>query len=510
MRTVVRSRWLVTSGEEDGLPRIIPEGAVVIEDGHVLEIGVFDELKSRFADAPVVGTGRDVVMPGFVNAHHHVGLTPLQLGSPDLALELWWISRLAARTVDLRLDTLYSAFEMIESGVTTVQHLHGRVGGPVDAMVGKAQNVIDAYREVGMRVSYSSAVRDQNRLLYQADETLLASLPPDLADGVQRILRAQHATMTDHANLVESLVSTYRGDERVAVQLAPGNLHWCSDDALEQLRALSERHDLPLHMHLDETKYQREYARKRTGGSAIAHLDRLGLLTERMTLGHGVWFTEDDIRRISRAGARICSNCSSNLRLRSGIAPLNAFAEAEVEVAVGIDEAGINDDRDMFQELRMMLRVHRTPGMDEDIPTPASVFRMATEHGANTTPFGRKIGALKPGRAADIVIVDWDALAYPYLDAAVAPIDALVQRARPGHVKLVMVAGEPIYRDGQFLKIDKAQILSDLAESLRRPLSELEESNAHVAKELMPYVRQFYRDYIPHPARKPFYVQNSR
>ena len=79
---------MVTSGEEDELPRIIPEGAVVIEDGHVLEIGVFDELKSRFADVPVVGTGRDVVMPGFVNAHHHVGLTPLQLGSPDLALEL--------------------------------------------------------------------------------------------------------------------------------------------------------------------------------------------------------------------------------------------------------------------------------------------------------------------------------------------------------------------------------------------------------------------------------------
>lgn len=501
---------MVTSDDEDGLPYVIPEGAIVIEDGLVLEIGVFDELRSRFADAPVVGTGGDVAMPGFVNAHHHVGLTPLQLGSPDLALELWWISRLAARTVDLRLDTLYSAFEMIESGVTTVQHLHGRVGGPVDAMVGKAQDVIDAYREVGMRVSYSSAVRDQNRLLYQADETLLASLSPDLADRVQRILQAQHATITDHANLVETLISTYRGDERVEVQLAPGNLHWCSDDALKQLRTLSEQHDLPLHMHLDETKYQREYARKRTGGSAIAHLDGLGLLTDRMTLGHGVWFTEDDVRRISRVGAHICSNCSSNLRLRSGIAPLNAFANAGVEVAIGIDEAGINDDRDMFQELRMMLRVHRTPGMDDDIPTPASVFRMATEYGARTTPFGKKIGALKKGRAADIVMVDWDALAYPYLDAAVAPIDALVQRARPGHVKLVMVAGEPIYRDGQFLKVEKARILGQLAESLRRPLSELEESNARVAKELMPYVRQFYKNYITTPAKDPFYIHNSR
>ena len=69
------------------------------------------------------------MLPGFVNAHHHIGLTPVQLDSPDMPLELWFVTRLVMRRVDLYLDTLYSAFEMISSGITTVQHLHGWMPG---------------------------------------------------------------------------------------------------------------------------------------------------------------------------------------------------------------------------------------------------------------------------------------------------------------------------------------------------------------------------------------------
>ena len=79
----------------------------------------------------MIGGDDFVVLPGFVNAHHHVGLTPLQLGAPDLPLELWANYRLGARRVDIYLDTLYSALELVRSGVTTVQHLHNRVAGGV-------------------------------------------------------------------------------------------------------------------------------------------------------------------------------------------------------------------------------------------------------------------------------------------------------------------------------------------------------------------------------------------
>ena len=178
------------------------------------------------------------------------------------------------------------------------------------------------------------------------------------------------------------------------IQLAPANLHWCSDAALTRLAELSRRYDVPLHMHLVETAYQKEYARRRGGGTAVDYIDRFGLLGPKMTLGHGVWLNEADIDRVAETGTCICHNCSSNFRLRSGVAALNAFEAKGINTAIGIDEAGINDDRDMLQEMRMVLRAHRVPGMvDDDVPTIAQVFRMATvgrgeDHGVRR-PAGR-------------------------------------------------------------------------------------------------------------------------
>src|SRR4029077_17369711 len=102
------------------------------------------------------------------------------------------------------------------------------------------------------------------------------------------------------------------------------------------------QHGVGMHMHLNETAYQREYARRRTAGTATEHLEPLGLLGLRLTLGHGVRVTATDIERVAGRGVMICTNPSSNLRLRSGIAPVNRFLAAGVKVALGLDEAGIN------------------------------------------------------------------------------------------------------------------------------------------------------------------------
>ena len=110
---------------------VIEDGAVFQRDGTIIDIGPIQQLAAKYQPDEVFGSDGHVVMPGFVNSHHHVGLTPLQLGSPDYPLELWFASRMAARDVPPYLDTLYSAFEMIESGITTVQHLHGWRGGPI-------------------------------------------------------------------------------------------------------------------------------------------------------------------------------------------------------------------------------------------------------------------------------------------------------------------------------------------------------------------------------------------
>ena len=134
---------------------------------------------ARHPDAPVIGDGEQVLLPGFVNGHHHVGLTPVQLGSPDMPLELWFATRLVIRDVDLYLDTLYSAFEMIASGITTVQHIHGWMPGSSRRSKRASDEVIRAYEDIGMRVSYCFALRDQNHLVYERERAILASLPAD-------------------------------------------------------------------------------------------------------------------------------------------------------------------------------------------------------------------------------------------------------------------------------------------------------------------------------------------
>ena len=115
-------------------------------------------------------------------------------------------------------------------------------------------------------------------------------------------------------------------------------------------------------------------------------------------------------------------------RLRSGVAALNVLEASGVNTAIGMDEAGINDDRDMLQEMRLVLRIHRVPGMADDVPTATQVFRMATTGGAKTTAFSDSIGALEVERWADLVLVDWDQISWPYLDPETPVLDAVLQR----------------------------------------------------------------------------------
>ena len=123
--SIIRARTIFTEPADRRRWQQLDDGAVLQRDGVIAEIGRTAELIAKHPEVPVLGTGRQVLVPGFVNAHHHVGLTPVQLGSPDMPLELWFVTRMVMRSVNLYLDTLYSAFEMIASGVTTVQHLHG-------------------------------------------------------------------------------------------------------------------------------------------------------------------------------------------------------------------------------------------------------------------------------------------------------------------------------------------------------------------------------------------------
>jgi 5-methylthioadenosine/S-adenosylhomocysteine deaminase len=387
----------------------------------------------------------------------------------------------------------------------------GACRGPIDNVERGALKVIGAYQALGMRVSYAFGFRDQNRLVYEDDAAFIARLPPALGAQLAENLSRMHITAEEYFWLCRSLAEKTRDDARVQIQLAPSNLHWVSDDGLHKFRDFSETHGTPMHMHLNETAYQKQYARLRSGKTAVGHLKDLGLLGPRLTLGHAVWLTEADIDTVAETGTLICHNASSNLRLRSGVACLNCFARKGVRVAMGIDEAGINEDRDMLSEMRLVLRLHRVPGMDPaDVPTRPRCCRWRARMAASPRPYGASIGTLSPGSFADLSLMSWTSVSYPYLDPLIPIVDAVLQRAKTEGVETVMIGGEVVMQDRRFLRVDREAALKELAEQMAMPLKPDELRRREMSREILPYVRDFYAGYLDGEVREPFYAPSSR
>ena len=187
-----------------------------------------------------------------------------------------------------------------------------------------------------------------------------------------------------------------------------------------------------------------------------------------------------------------------------------AYERAGVPVGIGIDEAGINDDRDMLLEMRLALRLHRPPGVDDaDVLSPTQVFRMASEYGVMTTPFAGRIGTIEAGKAADLVLLNWKSIAYPYLDPAQSIVDAVVLRGK-SPVDTVLVAGEPVLEGGRFTRVDREAVLTELARSLEGPPTPDEERWRALSRRLVPHVKRFCEEFLGERTLEPYYRTSSR
>lgn len=159
----------------------------------------------------------------------------------------------------------------------------------------------------------------------------------------------------------------------------------------------------------------------------------------------------------------------------------------------------------------MVLRAHRVPGMEPgDVPGVHQVLRMATEGGARTTGFESQVGRLAVGMAADMVLLDWNKVSFPYLDPLTPTLDAVMQRANRGAVRTVLCDGEVIYDDGRFTRFDGGGVLQALHAELQSALSDDEMQRRDLSKALLPHVRDFYRGYIDPARHEPFYRQSAR
>ena len=512
--TLVRGKYVICKITGRDSAEVVSDGAVYQEDGAIVEVGKYDKLKGRHPDAEVIGSPSYVVMPGLVNDHFHVGVTPFQLGSPDLTLEGVGLRMIGFRYVDPYLDQLYGAIQMIESGTTTVQAMHSNRRGskPVDMEV--ADKVVKAFQDSGMRVSYAPLVHNQHALVVgsKGDELEFASqLPSPLGKRFKSLLAGGYGAVEESMDVLEEICEKYGSSrhERVRITMAPSNVHRCSDTLLTAFKDMATKYSTGIHIHLQESPYQKLYGLKVWQKTPLQHLHDLGFLGPEVVCGHSVWVTDEDIELMAATGTNVCHNASSNLRLQSGIAPVGPLLDRGIRIAIGSDEATINDDKDLFQEMRLVLKIHRVPGVENIPPTSHQVFQMATANGAYASWFGDRIGTLEPGKRADIVLLNLQNIEEPYLDPDVSIVDAVVHRGRSIDVDTVMVDGEVVMRDRKLTKVDKEALFKELKQALDRPLRADELDRRDLAKQVEPYLTRFLEGTFPYDA-VPHSIYNAR
>jgi len=477
-----------------------------------VEVGRFADLGPRFAGAEILGSERHLVLPGLINAHHHGrGLSPVQLGVPDDALESWLLGAYEQVPADRYLDTLYCNLRLIESGVTTVIHSHSLFNAAdFDT---EMEAMVRAYREAGLRAVFALRARNQNFLTYGDDDGFVASLPEVLRPAVRDLVTPGRISDDEFFATFERVYRRYHSD-RFRVFLGPLAPQWCSDAILQRIVRAAEEYDTGIHTHLLETRYQRLYGRRAYGRGLVPHLRDIGFLGPRVSFAHTVWLTDDDIGLLSEAGSSACHNPGSNLRLRSGVAPVLRMLAAGLNVALGMDSHGLNDDDDMWQEMRLCHRLHRPPGLEQAVLTAAQLFHLATAAGAKAALWDGQIGSLEPGKRADVVLLDLEATGFPFTDPRISPLELAVTRAKREHVAAVLIDGQTVYRDGRHFSPSGEHLsLQEVGRRLAQSVEERADSLEHLSRRelvrlLRPHLERHYRAWVE--PLTPHYVYNAR
>ncbi len=486
------------------------DAAVYQENGVIQDVGPYQELRQRHQPDAELGGLDYAVIPGLVNSHHHGrGVTTLQMGTCDDCLEVWILAGWGRRPYDHYLMTLYTALNMLESGTTTVMYNHPQTAAAT--LKEDADAVLRGFLDAGMRVAFSSYLRNQNRVVYAGDDDFLAGLPADLADDVRRYLSAAAMSDDDYFAFCDQMYREYHRHPsgKVRVLFSPANAQWNSDEFLLRCKEQAAGHQTGIHMHLVESPYQKDYGIRTWGKTPVEHLQDLEFLGPEVSFAHAVWLTDRDIELLGDAGATVCHNASSNLRLKNGIAPVNPMLARGVNVAMGTDSTAINDDDDLLQEMRLVSKLHRQPGLDEPAITMDQVLAMATANAAAPTGFAGEIGVLEPGRRADMVLIRLGGLEDPYFDPDVPGAEVVLGRAKSKDIAAVIVDGEVLLQDGVHTRANKADVARELSEQLARPIEPETLATRQMASRLSPYVEQFYRGHPP-AIGTPHYVYNSR
>ncbi|MBI2203149.1 MAG: amidohydrolase [Candidatus Rokubacteria bacterium] len=464
-----------------GDPPALARADVLVEGDRIAGVG---PALPAPPDAEIVDATGCLVVPGLVNAHTHAHNLLLR-GAADR----WTLEDLlnhgpalnANRTVeDHYVSAALNAVEMLRTGCTTAYDLFMAAPAPT---IDDLDAVARAYTDVGMRAVIAPAVADV--VYWDSVPGLVDLLPKELRRRVEAVKATPTATLLQ---LGDDAIRRLHGSAggRIRVSIAPTIPTQCTDAFLEGCARQVREHGVGVHTHLAESKVQAIAAQRRWGTTAVARLGELGLLGPRFVGAHGVWLTDDDIRRLADAGAAVAHNPASNLRLGNGIAAVREMLDRGLTVGLGSDGSMSSDNQNLYEAMRLAALIGniRFPSVTDRWLSAREVWRMATLGSARAVGHGDELGAIERGRYADLVLLRGDG---PFLKPRTDVAGSLVYVETGGDVDTVIASGRVVVRGGKVLTVDEAR-LRDRAQEATDRLRRQNTAGWAMAAELAPYL----------------------
>lgn len=424
---IVSGRWVVTM---DGSRRVLENAAVAVNGDHIVAVGPTAEIVKNWTAKQRIDVSDGIVAPGLINTHTHAPMSLLRGIADDLKLQDWlekYIFPMEAKFVNpdfIRWGTRLACLEMMLGGTTTYTDMYYF-----------EEVIAETTKEAGMR-----AVLGQTVIGFPVAD---AKTP---ADALQR---------------TENFFRKYKKDPLITPAVAPHAAYTNSDQTLKSCRALANRYDRPLIIHLSETKRENDEMMVKRGMSPTRLLESLGVLEGRTIAAHGIWLDDADLDILKRRGTGLAHCPSSNMKLASGIAPVTKILDMGIAMGLGPDgPAGSNNDFNMFEEMDLAAKLAKVSTMNPQALPAMQALEMATITGARALGMEKEIGSLEVGKKADMMIVRTRrAHAQPLFN----PVSQLVYALKASDVSDVIINGKIVVRNRRSLTLDYNAILNQAA-----------------------------------------------
>ncbi len=425
---ILKGGTVLTMDREE---RILGRADIAILDGEIRYIG--DNALSLYNASTIIDCTGRVVMPGLINAHTHLPMSLVRGIADDLRLDVWlygYIFPVEKNFVNkefCRWGSLLSALEMIKSGTTCFVDMYYYE----DVIAGAAS-------ELGMRGI--------------CGETVLKFPSPD---AISYDIGFKYA---------RAFIEEWHGHRLITPAIAPHAPYTCTPDILKEARKIAEDYNIPVLIHVSETAFEVENARKEWGMSPVEYLDNLGLFEAKTIAAHCVHINEKDMKILAEHRVGVAHNPTSNLKLASGIAPVARMIENGIDVAIGTDGAGSNNDHDIIEEMRLTALLPKGILYNPTVVPAKKVVQMATIEGARAIGLDQVIGSVEVGKRADLITIDLSGVhnipQYNILSDSI--YSRIVYAAKSSDVNDVIIDGKVIMLDKKILTMDEDYILKHI------------------------------------------------